>query len=186
MRIIAGRFKGRRLVSFKEDHIRPTTDRVKESIFNKLNPWLEGARCLDLFAGTGNLSFEALSRGAQHVVAVELSQRSLRVLKENIKLLDIEPSEVSVVRDDVFKFLNKYEGKPFELIFVDPPFTEKWADQVMTALGTSAVLGLGTQVVIESGTKEPIGDLYGRLKLSDRRPYGDKTVSYFVCEEEAV
>ena len=68
MRIIAGKYRGRRLVSFQAGHIRPTTDRVKESLFNKISPYIEGAQVLDLFAGTGNLGIEALSRGANEVV----------------------------------------------------------------------------------------------------------------------
>lgn len=179
MRIISGKYKGAQLVSFKADHIRPTTDRVKESIFNKWMAYLEGSRCLDLFSGTGNLSIEALSRGASKVVAVEKSKKSIQIMNENIDKLKIDRSEIQLIQDDVFKFLKNYEGESFDLIFVDPPFTEKLADSVMTSLSQSQAVGPDSLVVIESGTKEPISDQYMPLELLDRRPFGDKTVTYF-------
>ncbi len=147
MRIIAGRFKGRRLVSFKADHIRPTTDRVKESIFNKLQGHLDGARVLDLFSGTGNLSCEAVSRGASQVDAVELSKKSIQIIRDNLKALEIE-DEVRVIQDDVLKYLRKYAGDPYDLILADPPFTEKLSNSVLEELGKSAAVGPETMIMI--------------------------------------
>ena len=100
MRIIAGRFRGHQLVSFNADHIRPTTDRVKESIFNKLQNDVPGGRVLDLFSGTGNLAIESLSRGAESVVAVEMSKKSLAIIRKNLEKLGIK-GEIQVVGDDV-------------------------------------------------------------------------------------
>jgi 16S rRNA (guanine966-N2)-methyltransferase len=181
MRIIAGKYKGLQLVSFNADHIRPTTDRVKESIFNKWMTLLEDARCLDLFSGTGNLSLEALSRGARRVVAVEKSKQSLKILRENLEKLKVPKEDIQVVQDDVFRFLKNFDGEAFDLIFLDPPFTEKWAHELMQALAVSRVFKPGTHIMIESGTKEAISDQYSPLELLDRRAFGDKTVSYFVC-----
>src|SRR4051812_43364744 len=115
MRIIGGKFKGRNLVSFKADHIRPTTDRVKESIFNKLQNDIPGGRVLDLFSGTGNLAIEALSRGADYVIAVELNRKSLMIIRENLEILGIK-NEIEVVGDDVLKYVRKYTGPPFDVI----------------------------------------------------------------------
>ena len=84
MRIIGGKYKGLYLTNFKADHIRPTTDRVKESMFNILQAQIEDARVLDLFSGTGNLGIEAISRGARHVTFVEKNKKSIQILKENI------------------------------------------------------------------------------------------------------
>ena len=109
MRIIAGRFKGHPLVAFKASHIRPTTDRVKETIFNKLMGELPDARVWDLYAGTGNLGLEALSRGAGHVTFVESHKKSLQILQQNISKLKVE-SEVSVRKSDVFQFLKARTG----------------------------------------------------------------------------
>ncbi len=183
MRIIAGRFRGRQLVSFNADHIRPTTDRVKESIFNKLQNDIPEARVLDLFSGTGNLAFEALSRGAAHVTAVEMSRKSLAIIRENIEKLGVQ-GEIDVVADDVLKFVRRHQGPPFQVILVDPPFTEKMADEVMQILSASAQNGEAlidheAVIVIESSSHETMRDQYDALMRSDVRDYGDKIVSYF-------
>ena len=100
MRVISGKYKGRELVSFKADHIRPTTDRVKESIFNKLQSHIAGARVLDLFSGTGSLAIEAISREAESVTAVEMNKKSIEIIKKNLQLLKI--TEIEVLGQDVF------------------------------------------------------------------------------------
>ncbi|MGE3972905.1 MAG: 16S rRNA (guanine(966)-N(2))-methyltransferase RsmD [Bdellovibrionales bacterium] len=177
MRIISGKFGGRRLVSFQADHIRPTTDRVKESLFNILRDACEEARVLDLFAGTGNLSIEALSRGARSVEAVELNQKSIDIIKKNLELLKI--TEIQVIKKDVFSYLKKYVGEGFDLIFVDPPFTEKLAHDVMLQMSESQVFRPHTHIAIESARKERIEDEYGNLVCIDRREFGDKILSFF-------
>jgi 16S rRNA (guanine966-N2)-methyltransferase len=178
MRIISGKFRGRRLVSFKADHIRPTTDRVKESIFNKLQGHVEGARVLDLFAGTGNLTCEAVSRGASQVDAVELSKKSIQIIRENLELLSII-DQVRVHQDDVFKFLARYEGEPYDLVFADPPFTEKFADRLLTELPASRTLGPETVVMVEASSHETVRESYPGLDCIDQRDYGDKRVTYW-------
>lgn len=178
MRIIAGRFRGRRLASFKADHIRPTTDRVKESIFNKLQGYFEGARVLDLFSGTGNLACESISRGAVSVDAVELSKKSIQIIRENLQLLDIE-REVQILNDDVLKYLARYQGPPYDVIIADPPFTEKLADQVLLALSASSAVGTESIIVIEASSHEVVKDSYPQLECRDSRDYGDKKVSFW-------
>lgn len=178
MRIIAGRFRGRRLVSFKADHIRPTTDRIKESIFNKLQGYVDDARVLDLFSGTGNLTCEAISRGASSVDSVELSKKSIAIIRDNLRLLDIE-DQVRVINDDVLKFLRRYIGEPYDLILADPPFTEKLSHQVLEELGKSAVVGADTIIMIESSSHETVLDHYPGLERTDERDYGDKRISFW-------
>ncbi len=178
MRIIAGRWKGRRLVSFKADHIRPTTDRVKESIFNKLQAEWDGARVLDLFAGTGNLGFEALSRGASAVLAVELSSKSIDIINRNVTELAAE-AEHRTVKADVLRWIEKYAGEPFDIITCDPPFTEKLAHDVLTRLANCPAVGEGTTVVVEASSHERVDESYGALICFDRRDYGDKQVSFW-------
>jgi 16S rRNA (guanine966-N2)-methyltransferase len=178
MRIIAGRFKGRVLVGFKAEHIRPTTDRVKESLFNILQHELDGARVLDLFSGTGNLSIEALSRGAGYVESVESHKTSLKIISENLKKLNIE-REVKVIPTDVFKYLKNYKGEPFSIIFVDPPFTQRLAHVCMESLCQSKVAAVGTKVVIESSRQERLEIQYAQFLRLDQRSFGDKTASFF-------
>lgn len=180
MRIISGKFRGHQLVSFKASHIRPTTDRVKETIFNKLMRETSDARVLDLYAGTGNLGLEALSRGASYVQFVELNKKSISILKQNINKLGVS-NEVTVISKDVCKFLRE-DNSPFDIILIDPPFTKKLADVTMRTLAHSTVIQSGTLVVIESSAHEPISDGYESVKLLDRKHFGDKNLSIFRVE----
>ena len=178
MRVISGRFRGHRLVSFKSKNIRPTTDIVKEGIFNRLASMLPGSRVLDLFSGTGNLSIEALSRGAAEVVAVENHPQSLKIIVENLDRLRVK-DEIQVVGDDVMRFLKRYGGPGFGIILIDPPFTQKMAHDVMVALSESRVFQEGSRVVIESSGKERMDGKYGTFELFVQKDYGDKKVSFF-------
>jgi len=178
MRIIGGRLGGRRLTSFKADHIRPTSDRVKESLFNIIGQSLDGLRVLDLFSGTGNLAIEAYSRGADYVEAVEKHPKSLAILRRNLSELGIEKS-IKIIKSDVYTFLKKYRGTPFDIVLVDPPFTDQLADSVMEEISRSGVWQKGTLVVIESSAQEKIGDAYQELLCIDRRSFGDKMLSIF-------
>jgi 16S rRNA (guanine966-N2)-methyltransferase len=178
MRIIAGRFKGRNLKSFDAPHIRPTTDRVKESLFNILQAHIEGARILDMFAGTGNLSIEALSRGAAVVESVEKHPESIKIIYENLKMIKIE-REIKVHKEDAFLYMKKYKGEPFDVIFLDPPFTEQLADSIMTEIEKTRLFHPETVFAIESAKKEKLLEKYGRLEAIDRRVFGDKVLTFF-------
>jgi 16S rRNA (guanine966-N2)-methyltransferase len=151
---------------------------VKESIFNKLQGYVDGARVLDLFSGTGNLSCEAVSRGARAVDTVELSKKSISIVRENLKLLGIE-DEVRVICDDVLKYLKRYSGDPYDVILADPPFTEKLSHSVLEELSKSAAVGPETVIMIESSSHEKVLEHYEGLERIDERDYGDKRVSYW-------
>ncbi len=120
MRIIAGRWKGHRLKALRGKGVRPTADRVREAWMSALGGRVVGARVLDLFAGSGALGLEALSRGASSVVLVERARGALRVVRSNIELLGVG-SECTVVANDVFQFLN-VAGERFDLALADPPY----------------------------------------------------------------
>ncbi|WP_413290071.1 16S rRNA (guanine(966)-N(2))-methyltransferase RsmD [Bdellovibrio sp. HCB337] len=179
MRIISGKYKGHPLVEFKADHIRPTTDRVKETLFNKLMFELEGTKVLDLFAGTGNLGIEALSRGAREVTFVEKHPKSLEILKKNLAKLKIPAVDYKIINADVLTYLKKYNDEPFDIIFADPPFTEKMAHAVMEHASLSQAFGAHTLLTIESERRERMEDLYGDLERYDHREFGDKILSFF-------
>jgi 16S rRNA (guanine966-N2)-methyltransferase len=179
MRIIAGKYKGHHLVSFKADHIRPTTDRVKESLFNKLMFDMEGSKVLDLFCGTGNLGLEAISRGAEFVTFVDDNRKSLEITMKNIEKLKVSSTDYRVMQADVLKFLKNYTGEPVNIIFADPPFTEKMAHEVMLCADVSAAFGPQTVLAIESAGKERIDDQYPSLERFDAREYGDKVLSFY-------
>ncbi|MDZ4678104.1 MAG: 16S rRNA (guanine(966)-N(2))-methyltransferase RsmD [Oligoflexia bacterium] len=183
MRIISGKFKGHRLVTFDKDHIRPTTDRVKESLFNIIAVDVEGARVLDLYAGTGNLSWEALSRGAHEVVMVESSIKSIQIIRQNQTLLKIDEG-VEIVKDEAIHFLDHYVGNEFDLVFIDPPFPSKICIKTLEALSKSTAATTKTRVMIEHSKHEPLPDEVGGLRRVDSRNYGDKLLAFYQkCEE---
>lgn len=178
MRIIAGKFKGRKLAGFDEDHIRPMTDRIKENLFNILAPYIDGTKVLDLYSGTGNLGLEALSRGASSVEFVEKSPRSIEVIKKNIEILSVSES-VRIHRKDVLAYLENYTGKSFDIIFMDPPFPAKVALTTLESLSQSQAMGLQTMAVIEHSKHEPLPAHSGSLACVDTRDYGDKILTFY-------
>jgi 16S rRNA (guanine966-N2)-methyltransferase len=131
VRIIAGRWRGRRLQLAAGDAARPTPDRVRETLFNWLMPVLPGARCLDLFAGSGVLGIEAISRGAASAVLVEHDQRVLAALDDNLDRLDLDAAEV--LSADAWRYLES-RATPFNIVFLDPPYAEKGLGDLCTLL----------------------------------------------------
>jgi 16S rRNA (guanine966-N2)-methyltransferase len=178
VRIIAGKYRGQQLVSFNADHIRPTTDRVKETLFNIWMGEYEDTRVLDLFCGTGNLGIEALSRGAAHVTFVEKHPQSLDITRRNLEKLKVT-EDYHLQKDEVLGYLERYNGPPFHLVFVDPPFTKKMAHDVMLALAKSRVFDAETLISIESSSTERMDTDYDPLYRYSRREFGDKILSLF-------
>lgn len=184
MRIISGKYRGHQLVAFKADHIRPTTDRVKETLFNKIQFYIEGANVVDLFCGTGNLGIEALSREANFCTFVEKNPKSLTITRQNLEKLKVPKEHYRIVNMDVLLFLKNYKGEPFDVILADPPFTEKMAHDVMLAASECSGFGENTIMAIESEKKERIDERYGRVIRFSQKDYGDKYLNLF-CHESA-
>jgi len=183
MRIIAGEFKGRRLAAVK-GRIRPTSDRVREAIFSVLGAAVIEARVLDLFAGTGALSLEALSRGAKHAVLVEEHGSALKILRRNIKDLGLE-SRARVLALPVARALKKLagQGQQFSLVFLDPPYEHGLALKTLAALQDSSLLLPEARVIAEHSQRETLPELVGRLNLSQCRRYGDTQVAFYQVKE---
>jgi 16S rRNA (guanine966-N2)-methyltransferase len=176
MRVIAGELKGQRLVAPRGWKVRPTSDRVREAIFSALGD-IAGARVLDLYGGTGALSIEALSRGAEAAVLVD---RDTRAALGNVERLGLA-ERVELVRADVERWLAAGAGDPgaarFDLVFVDAPY--RLADRVGQALDThlSRLLAPGGRAVVESGARRPLRiDSLGRVR---QRRYGATDVSFY-------
>lgn len=184
MRIIAGEFRGRRLAAVK-GRIRPTSDRVREAIFNVLGPEVVEAVVLDLFAGTGALSLEALSRGARDAVLVEDHGPALNILRSNIKTLGLE-SRTRVLALPVAKALKKLaaQGKKFSLVFLDPPYERGLAPKTLAALQDSGLLLPEARIVAEHSQRETLPEKVGRLNLSQSRRYGDTQVAIYKIKED--
>ncbi len=156
MRIIAGTFRGRHLSTTRDRSIRPTTDRAKQVIFDILANRIAfpGIHVLDLFAGSGSLGLEAISRGASSVTFVEKTRTSLAVLEENIRRLDCA-AQTAIHQADVFWFL-KNAHRAFDLVFADPPFGLEQIGNLPAALSVSKVLRPGTLAVMEHSRESSV------------------------------
>ena len=154
LRVIAGEWRGRILTFPDNPGIRPTPDRVRETLFNWLQPTITGARCLDLFAGSGALGLEALSRGAAHVSFVEREHKSATAISGHLQLLKSEGGRV--YREDAFHFLRRAELINYDLIFLDPPFSQGLLEKVLLLLEQSE-LSPRLQLYIE--VEQELGDL---------------------------
>lgn len=178
MRIIAGKFRGRALASVgkgdKGAHLRPTTDRVRESLFSVLTHLdvIEGARVLDLFAGTGALGLEALSRGAAHVCFVDDGRVAQGLIRNNIALTQ-SAAETSLIKRDATK-LGAADTVPFGLVFLDPPYGKGLAPKALHALKSGGWLAQQALIVCEEAAPLPVPEGF---TLQDRRKYGDSHVT---------
>ena len=183
LRIIGGKFKGRKLAAFRGQSVRPTSDRVRESLFNILSVAWEGKTVLDLFAGTGGLGIEAISRGACRVVFIEGHLHAIRVLEKNIAALDLT-SCCEVLKCSVDKGIDlvRKANRIFDVIFLDPPYDERLADTSLSLLGSSDILDIGGVVVVEHHCKEDLSEEYHKLYRSDHRTYGKTGISFFVLK----
>ena len=136
IRIIAGLHRGRKLPVLMSEGLRPTTDRVKETVFNWLMPFIQDSNCLDCFAGSGGLGFEALSRGASHVSLIELNKAAARQLKENQQLLKTD--NISIINSDAISFI-KSNTQKFDVVFLDPPFRKGFIEQTTQLLNENSL-----------------------------------------------
>lgn len=180
MRIIAGSFKGRRLTPVKGEEIRPTQDRIREAVFNILEVYGPFYRVADLFAGSGALGLEAVSRWGGEAVLVDRSPEAVRGLKENIELLGLREKCRVICRDlsRGVTFLAE-SGKPFDLIFLDPPYGRGWCEKIVPPLLTLPVLRQGGVLVLEHEAKEPTPEQVGEWSIADQRRYGRTRVSFY-------
>ena len=172
MRIIAGKHRGRKLVEFAGKDVRPTPDRVKESLFQILSPRLIGARVLDLFAGSGALGLESLSRGAREVTFNDVSKESLVILKKNLALL----KEQGEVKNLDYRSCLSWATPEYDLIFADPPYAMDCCGEVLALVAARGLLAEGGLVVYESERDETPPEGWA---LADRRAYGRTKMFFF-------
>ena len=174
VRIIGGSHRGR-FVSFPDAAgLRPTTDRVRETLFNWVQPFIPGSRCLDLFAGSGALGFEAASRGAEGVIMVERNPEVAGHLKQNARILGL--TNVEVLTADAFGWLASANGG-FDLVFVDPPFADRLLESALRELVRRGLLRGGARIYLEGDAAEPFPPLPGgwvplREKVAGQVRYG--------------
>jgi 16S rRNA (guanine(966)-N(2))-methyltransferase RsmD len=186
MRVIAGSFRSRTLKAPAGLSTRPTSDRLRETLFNVLAPKIGGARFLDLYAGSGAVGVEALSRGAREVCFVERAAPALKVLRENLDGLNLQEG-VRIVPGSVAGFLRKADAEaPFDLVFLDPPYDagNEYA-AVLNALGGPAagLLSAAGLVVAEHFRKDKLDDWYGVLRRTRLLQQGDAALSFYAAAE---
>ena len=181
MRIITGSARGARLKSPAGEGTRPTADRTREALFSMLGARVYDARVLDLFAGTGALALEALSRGAESAVLVD--RATYTVLQENVRRTKME-ERAEIRRGDVYgqtAALSR-EGRTFDLIFADPPYACGDNARVLAAVSEGALPDAGGLLVLEQGADEPLIERSGRLLLVRERRYGAARICFYAEE----
>ena len=184
MRIVGGRLRGRGLQAPASRAIRPTSDRLREAMFDILAHrhagLIEGARVVDLFAGSGALGFEALSRGAQFALFVDSGAEARALLRGNVEALALG-GVTRIWRADATKLGRAPAGPPFDLAFLDPPYGQGLAAPALASLKTGSWLGLDALAVVEESAKVEIAAPEG-LSLADERTYGDTKLAFFASE----
>ena len=149
MRVIAGKFKGRNLFSPKDQAVRPTTDRIKENLFNLIQMRIPGSSFLDLFGGSGAISIEALSRGAGSAVIVDCDPESVKLIKRNFSALGIG-KEGTILETDYKRAAEKLFGRAFDIIFLDPPYRADFYEDILLSIRSNCLLKEGGIVVFEN------------------------------------
>jgi len=185
MRIIAGNFKGRRISAVKGDNTRPTTDKIKENVFNVMGQFFDGGRVLDLFAGSGNLGIEALSRGMDHAVFIDTNLNAIKVIKENISSLKLQ-GQTEVYRNDAFRALQVLAKKDakFDLIFLDPPYGKISITELLDKIVENDLLNDDGLIMCEYGEGMNVQYDASSLKEIKREVYG--TIEILILEKVGV
>jgi 16S rRNA (guanine(966)-N(2))-methyltransferase RsmD len=179
MRVIAGRLRGRRVDAPKGRDTRPTYDRVRESVFAIIGARVDGAAVLDLFAGSGVLGIESVSRGARAAVLVDTDPGAVRVIRRNVERLGVDEA-CDVRRGDAAELLERRAlGGPFDLVFVDPPYRSRLHGVILRLLGEAGRLPAGALVLVEHESRDELPESAGDLTLVRRERYGSTAVSFY-------
>lgn len=182
MRIIAGELKGRKLTTPRDESVRPTTDKVKEAIFSMLMPYLQGSVVVDLFAGTGSLGLEAISRGAKRAYFVDRDRRSIAMVRENVKHCQVEDRAVIICSDHASGISRIHDTA--DIVFLDPPYKAGLMTGTLTLLSDSGLVPEGGIVVAEHGKEEQLPEaVAGFVKIKEKN-YGRIAVSVYEREED--
>ena len=187
MRILGGKAKGRRILTLKGKRARPTLQIVRKSIFDILGDRVKDASVLDLFAGSGSLGLEALSRGSREVTFVDTNRDVLQKVKENVDLLRLD-GRVSLRKRDAFRMLRALDrdGKNYDVVFVDPPYHSGLPVRVLEALETSNVLAPDGVLVLEHPIQTDLPEVMSRLSLWKAREFGGTRISFYQKQEESL
>ncbi|MFM1650715.1 16S rRNA (guanine(966)-N(2))-methyltransferase RsmD [Brevibacillus sp. B_LB10_24] len=186
MRVIAGDYKGRPLAAVPGRGTRPTSDKVKESIFNMIGPYFDGGWALDLYAGTGGLGIEALSRGADKAVFVDADPKAVSIVKQNLAALKLE-GRSEIYRIDAARALRALAKRQlvFELVFLDPPYAKQQIAQELQVLQESGLLSSECRIVAEHDAGVILPERVGDCAVQRIASYGDTAVTIYGYEKNA-
>lgn len=174
MRIVSGKFRSRQINFPKSDKTRPTTDKVRESLFNVIGPYFEGGQALDLFAGSGSLGLESLSRGIDSCVFVDQDFQAINTIKSNLKTLGLEQQ---VIKSDYKSALSMLKGTKFDIIFLDPPYAkEEVYLEVINFMLENQMLNEGALIICEHKNEVKIET---NLEIYSQKKYGITTITIY-------
>lgn len=176
MRIISGKYRGKKLLSPKDDRVRPTTDMVKENVFNLLGGDVVDSSFLDLFAGSGAIGIEAISRGAKRVVFVDKDRESMDYVRRNLTLIG---ESAETMTSNYLSAINRLKGNKFDIIYVDAPYDMHIIDDVLTAIKSNEILTLNGQVIYESLAKTNQKSVLTDYELAKSRKYGSVVIDIY-------
>ena len=174
MRVIAGKYKGRALFSPKDQAVRPTTDRIKENVFNLLQGKIAGAAFLDLFGGSGAMSIEALSRGAARTVTVGASRDSADLIKKNFRKVGVG-REGQILEMSYDLALKRLAGERFDIIYLDPPYRADYYEEILSSILAENLLSPSGVLLFEHATERDFPSVAG-FNLLDHRKYGSVSI----------
>ena len=177
MKIISGTLGSRNIETLKSDLSRPTSAKIRAAIFDHLGSNFSSGKMLDVFAGTGAMSFEALSRGFDQALLIEKDYRAVSLIKENVKNLNLN-NRVELVQGDSYHELNKIEGS-FDFIFIDPPYKYDKLEEVIDQVASLEILKDKGYCIVETDRKYELQDQYKTLKRYRFKKYGNTTIHYY-------
>lgn len=181
MRIISGSRRGHKLIEFAGQDVRPTTDRVKESIFNIIQGFIPEAKVLDMFSGSGALSFEALSRGAVKAVCIDIDKRSVDIINKNAKQLGFD-DRCEILNMSCMDYVKRCHTK-FDVIFMDPPYNKGFVEPALKAIVENDLLGEDGIIMLESDNTDFFGDVSG-LSVYRQRKYGRTYITVYKKDDD--
>ena len=180
MRVIAGAYKGRNLKSPPSMNVRPTSDRLRETLFNVIAPRIEESRFLDLCAGSGAVGIEALSRGASHVTFVDRSRRSCALIESNLELCRVSEEQQVIYCSDAYEFLRQTRSGPWDIIFFDPPYKDDYLKALeFVGANTSKLLNEDGLLIAEHHHKNTLPEQVGNLRRIRVLKQGDSSLSFY-------
>lgn len=182
LRIVGGTWRSRRIRFAHETGTRPTPDRIRETLFNWLQEQIPGARCLDLYAGSGALGFEALSRGASHVTFVDEDVRVIQQLRTNFTILECEDA-AEAMWSEALTWIDAGHGGPFDVVFLDPPYRDPILADACQRLERSGLLAPRAWIYLEADCRQPPPALPDNWRYTQNRTAGQ--VGYHLCRREA-